>query len=406
MVSWFHSRRQERVKRPPTEQDGAALSQSLSEVQKTCEQALDGVFGLLGAFGADAFDVDDTQASSTQRRCEQWARHVVTGATHPDAPDRSSASTHRDGRPAARDWGGMLRFVRGHRQRERLFVGRMRDLFVQMASGIHHAFSADDAEDAQLRADVEELRIAAEKASLEQLRERVRATVASVERTLAERHERHRDELRDLGKRLSSVKAELSVTQHAAATDGLTRLYNRAAFDKHVERAAEWSSVTDSPISLLMLDIDHFKHINDEHGHRAGDGALRALADCVVRAASRSGDFVARYGGDELAIVLADTPGTGAELVGRRIVEAARRLRLDGPCGAARITVSVGAAERTDGESVPAWIDRADAALYRAKADGRDCVVVAGSSPPSFRQRGTGRPPPSSTLRPAGPEGP
>ncbi|WP_217915816.1 GGDEF domain-containing protein [Miltoncostaea marina] len=158
-----------------------------------------------------------------------------------------------------------------------------------------------------------------------------------------------------------------------ATTDGLTGLANRRVFHERLAGEAARARRAGRPLSLVMIDLDHFKAVNDTHGHQAGDEVLRAMAT-RLRETSRAGDVVARFGGEEMAWLLPDAAWADA-------LEAAERLRsrIRGePVGAAgRVTASLGVAEM-DGRGPEDLVRRADLALYRAKAGGRDrCVAWA-----------------------------
>ncbi len=155
-----------------------------------------------------------------------------------------------------------------------------------------------------------------------------------------------------------------------ATHDGLTGCLNRGAFLSLVDAECNRARRYRRPVSLLIVDVDRFKEINDTYGHQAGDRALRTLA-ASLQATVRTTDTVGRIGGDEFAVLLPEADAVEAAANARRLNVAARRTR-----GATRLTISVGAATRTGGLDDPAaLIARADAALYRAKAAGRDCVV-------------------------------
>jgi diguanylate cyclase (GGDEF)-like protein len=167
--------------------------------------------------------------------------------------------------------------------------------------------------------------------------------------------------------------------ERQAVTDELTGLANVRAFHSILEREIERARRFNSPLALVMLDLDHFKQINDEYGHMQGDDVLAAIAD-VLRDFSRDIDAPARYGGEELAVVLPQTDSDGAALLAERIREAIERLevpRVDGR-GSLRSHASFGVAalpeSAGDRESL---IAAADAALYRAKRAGRNRVERA-----------------------------
>lgn len=185
-------------------------------------------------------------------------------------------------------------------------------------------------------------------------------------------------------------KAEAQL-QRLATTDALTGLYNRRHFDQTIAR--EWNRArrVPAPVSVLMIDADHFKAFNDTFGHQVGDDALAALGDCIASVTQRSSDCSARYGGEEFAVILpgveADEALSVAEAI-RSKVAALRDLQQERPDRPP--TVSIGAATLTPqpGLTPRDLVKAADAALYAAKAAGRDCIMVAASPrPPRVQMR-------------------
>jgi diguanylate cyclase (GGDEF)-like protein len=172
---------------------------------------------------------------------------------------------------------------------------------------------------------------------------------------------------------LLEFKAYLDVCEEAAFTDHLTGLANRRRFERQLEREVGRVLRFDHPFSLLMIDIDNFKNINDTFGHDAGDDVIRRISR-VLREETRGIDLAARIGGEEFAVVLVETNRKAG-------IEVAERLRvvikaLETPSGA-RITASFGVAEcPTDAQTAPEIFKAADVALYRAKRNGRDQVVA------------------------------
>lgn len=158
-----------------------------------------------------------------------------------------------------------------------------------------------------------------------------------------------------------------------ATTDPLTGLNNRRAFDHRLQLELAIVERRQTPLSLLMLDVDHFKNINDTLGHEAGDKVLVAIAQ-VLSTCARGIDVVARVGGEEFAVILPNTNADGAHEVAERMRSAVARLGCEGQ----PVTISVGAALLQDKEQAASLYSRADAALYEAKTSGRDRVVSAG----------------------------
>jgi diguanylate cyclase (GGDEF)-like protein len=158
----------------------------------------------------------------------------------------------------------------------------------------------------------------------------------------------------------------------AAATDGLTELPNRRAFDEALRRELASADATGRPVGLLLFDLDHFKRLNDEQGHLAGDDVLRAVAE-VLRTQARQGDTPARYGGEELALVLPSADLIDATATAERV-----RAAIAEAGGPVRVTASVGVAVYPACASTGAdLIAAADAAMYEAKRAGRDRIHTA-----------------------------
>lgn len=164
----------------------------------------------------------------------------------------------------------------------------------------------------------------------------------------------------------------------SSVRDGLTGVYNRSHFNDHFHLLFLQARRQNEPLSLLMVDVDHFKAYNDAFGHVKGDACLIAIAGALTGVVHRPADLVARYGGEEFAIVLPNTGPRGARLVAEEAREAVLRLNLAANTPAGRVTVSVGCATADPGElTMPdALIEAADGALYRAKDTGRNRIAT------------------------------
>jgi diguanylate cyclase (GGDEF)-like protein len=172
---------------------------------------------------------------------------------------------------------------------------------------------------------------------------------------------------------LESATSRLGRARVDAVTDGLTGLYNQRYFKQRLTEEIERAAEQGRPLSLLFCDLDRFKSYNDRLGHMAGDSALRAVAG-VLQHSIRQVDLAARYGGEELTVILLDTPGDAAGEVAERIRQGVADLDLGAP--GTGITVSIGtAAFPVDAMLMEELVDKADWAMYMAKRKGRDRVV-------------------------------
>ena len=170
------------------------------------------------------------------------------------------------------------------------------------------------------------------------------------------------------------LSAALQLVQHEAGTDALTGQPNRRALDELLKQQVNMAHSTGRAFSVLLLDIDHFKLVNDTHGHGAGDDTLRAFAQ-RVREHLRQGDTCARYGGEEFVVVLPGTTLVAALEVAERLRHGVAEASLMS-VPLVRTTVSIGAAQYVSGETVEQLLARADTAVYAAKRGGRNQVRV------------------------------
>ncbi len=163
--------------------------------------------------------------------------------------------------------------------------------------------------------------------------------------------------------------------QHLSVTDSLTALYNRRKFFEELEREVERVTRYETPLTLIMLDLDHFKKVNDQYGHQMGDAVLKETAE-ILLANTRKTDVVARYGGEEFIILLTETPLKGAVGVAKRINKAIEGAVVLGANVEIKVTASLGVAEFHKGDTVDTLIAQTDAALYRAKKNGRNRIEL------------------------------
>lgn len=200
-----------------------------------------------------------------------------------------------------------------------------------------------------------------------------------------ERRKARERELVEAARQLSDLNAMLT---RLSLVDALTGVANRRNFDRCVDREWRRAFRAQREMSLIMIDVDSFKIYNDVYGHQAGDECLRQVARILKDALRRPGDMLCRYGGEEFAVVLPDTPVAGAAIVAENLrlaVEVAGLPHMHSKV-AQHVTLSLGVATVTpqEGLSVEALVALADKALYQAKSDGRNRVKILTAEPPAI----------------------
>jgi diguanylate cyclase (GGDEF)-like protein len=196
--------------------------------------------------------------------------------------------------------------------------------------------------------------------------------------TMVRDFERVLIEKEELAAELVSANEQLKLL---AATDGLTGLPNKRAFEEALHRDLSRADREGSALSLIVLDLDEFKKVNDTHGHSVGDDVLR-MSSSVLKRSLRTGDVAARYGGEELVVILPKTDAAGARVVAERLRSAIALSPVVAPAGSIHVTASVGVATvHGPGcrETAARLFEAADGALYDAKRAGRNRVCVARS---------------------------
>jgi diguanylate cyclase len=357
-----------------TETAGPAEPGSL-EPRSPSDKALDVVVALLRQYGKHAFDTDMAEAETVAARCEDWATRISIGTPRRDGPGTSSA-------PAGpfRDWTGLLAFWREQRSGESEFVmrtlGSYREAILGFAACLSKTIVEERESDARLDERLGTLRRAIQSRDPERVVTEAEAVARAVRDVMDQRRRREDEDLRLLGEHVRELRLELSEVRKKAEMDSLTQLSNRAALDAHVGHLVSLSALLAEPPLLLLADLDHFKAVNDTYGHPVGDEVLRQVSHCLSRTFLRKQDFVARYGGEEFATVLLDTTSEQAQRLADRLMDGVRALVVQHGGRELQVTLSLGLAALHPGDTASSWLARADAALYRAKREGRNCCRI------------------------------
>ena len=237
-------------------------------------------------------------------------------------------------------------------------TGHAAGLFDEQLEGLSAALQPDDALSPQLDAAREGTQ--AMRDSVQSLQQQVQLAQREIER----------------------LRADLERTREESMLDPLTQVLNRRGFDQRLQFLQRQPPPAGCVHGLVMIDIDHFKRVNDQHGHTVGDRVLAGLGTLLRTMPQEPGMTCARYGGEEFAILLPATTLDKARTLAETVRTRVRGIRLrdrQTQAVALSFTVSAGVAAWRAGEDLDAWLSCADAALYRAKAAGRDRVVVAAS---------------------------
>jgi diguanylate cyclase len=260
------------------------------------------------------------------------------------------------------------------------FKGIVWSFVEQMSEDARQEQQADN----ELNATLKDLKDAVEADSIPLLRAKSRQFIESYQIHQSKKEERRSKRVRGIKKNLDVVKKQLSEADHAARVDHLTGAWNRKSFEEQMKEHINMFQISKTPVSLLTLDIDFFKKINDNYGHDIGDFVLKECVKLLQKVFSREGDFVARVGGEEFAILL---PNHAIEHAIIRAEDAMTKIRKEvfvEKNMELRFTVSMGIAQLMENETSDHWVKRADQALYESKHGGRNRYTV--SRPGSLTQ--------------------
>ena len=361
-MGFFGRKKPEEERKPESRHSGVAPAPDPESPE--LETAVDTIAEMLRVFGAESMWGEDS--GSFKATCEAWAQHLLVYADPPSTVGMRSEKKERQ-------WRNLRRVFAQLRKSEVASAvtsaSIMRDALWSFIRVFARVLSADGTTDLALAAQLARLRVAVAAPELD-LRREVSDAVEAIESAMREKQAKMASESSLIADRVRALSDELETAKKEGATDALTKVANRKTFDEELEHAHELA-VLGAPATLLMVDIDFFKKVNDAHGHQAGDQVLRAVADALVRSCRRRRDFVARYGGEEFAVLLPETSLEESRVLVERACDAVRALDVVG----ARVTISVGAATAMRGESKEGWLARADRALYEAKATGRNRAV-------------------------------
>ncbi|MDJ0812359.1 MAG: GGDEF domain-containing protein [Woeseiaceae bacterium] len=337
--------------------------------------AIDTLGSVIRVLGDQSFPLGgDSEHDQFRGNCEEFARHVENGAEVPEFEVNQTV----DGQ---RQWSKVRVFVADRRRAEKSFVmerlGNYREIVEDLVIGLRSIGPRDKSTEDTVNKGLKHVRTAVDEGDLSNVKAVLEETVRKVDETFSEQRRAYEEQVGELQHRLASLRQDLVAAKEEMKRDPLTDVYNRGAFDSAVDQSLNLHFMLNLPVTLIMIDVDKFKQVNDTYGHAAGDAVLRAIGECLERSFIRKGDVVARYGGDEFAVVLNDTSATHAAKIVDRFLKLVSDLKIPELQGANDISCSVGYTQIKDEDTAKSFIQRADQALYAAKANDRKAAECA-----------------------------
>lgn len=333
--------------------------------------------------------IDTSRGNDVQVReqLDAWRRHALLGLPVIDITGDPAADAARGGAITERDWRGVSRTFAEHRRDEQQFVEHaladLRDALWTCVERTHLALQKEHQADDDSAQQVLRVRGALDRLDTGAVKDEISHAMQTLEAITAQRQNAQRDIYAQLAARVEHLGRELEVARKASETDSLTGLGNRLVFDRAAARQLYLHSLSGQPLTVVFLDLDALKPINDSSGHHAGDEALIQVAKALSKVFLGDSDVLCRIGGDEFAVVL---PNTTVDIATRQVARLERILE-SAPWQFADagvpLSASAGVAEWRRGEAVEAWIRRADAEMYENKQRRRRL----GTSPSTAQER-------------------
>lgn len=299
------------------------------------------------------------------------ARHIENGSAAPLLEIEQAD----DG---TRNWGQVRRFFIDRRRQEKTFVSdRMQNyhgIVGDLVYGLRQICEQGDATKQVVIKSLGSIEDAVDGGHLPEISRVLTDMIRNVSALFTRQKREYEQQIQTLNERMTGLRDDLVAAHEEMKLDALTSIYNRGAFDASITRCLNMHFLLNQPISLVMIDVDNFKNINDSGGHTIGDEVLVSVAACLSRAFVRKNDLVARYGGDEFAVLLPDTSADKAQVSIDRFLVSMPTIQIDDLPDDITISCSAGCTEIIDADTVESFVARADKALYDAKQAGRNCL--------------------------------
>lgn len=341
---------------------------SLSPTADAVTPVLDTLGAMLQCWARHPVLLPGEDRADAERTVMDWQRHATIGTPIPGvhALDAVAGPVH------GRDWPALISLSSTRRRAESMTVGEhlgdLQRVVWDTVSSLARVAGDDAATDRAVNAQMEALRASAQRGDPAAVMRELPAALMVITEALALRQSRAVRERMAMAERVESLGRALADAEDSARTDPLTGAGNRLRYAEACERALALMTLTGSPSSLLMIDLDGLKLINDTFGHPAGDLAIASVAKACWTVCTGPTDVVCRIGGDEFAVVMMNTNSTAAASLADRLEQRLQERSVMLADGVQRIvTASIGFAAALPGEGVEAWTSRADRRLNDVK---------------------------------------
>ncbi len=352
---------------------GAQLASSLGDTGKDLDQAKDAIASMLRTLSEYALPTTGYSLDQFTRRCDAIARELLLQA--------GSGEEDFEPRPLRKLFTELRQIVRTQRAAESKEYSAHKEgaqvIVANFAMSLRTALVERETQNSEVFTQLTEMEAAVATGDLGKIRSVSSLTAKYIRKIITTQQADDQAQLEKLSEQLREMRVELNEAKTQADRDGLTDLHNRASFDKTFDKTVAFAHASGMDLTLYMLDLDHFKQVNDQHGHQAGDEVLKKVSGQLLRCFPRKDDLVARYGGEEFTALCRNVGDEHASMLGERVRAAVEKLSIPLAKGDVTQTISVGFAVLRPGEDSVALLKRADEALYGAKGSGRNRVVGA-----------------------------
>ena len=319
---------------------------------------------LIDIYSKNLIDVDHHPVRKVRETLDQFGKSIV----NPDSNFSDVLFRFRQ-------------FFSSYRIDETTYVQNSFDDFKKIiwefADQLSEDIKFEEAKDKEAAQSFEQLREAVEANSIDSLRTKSRQFIDFYVKYQSQKEERRGKRMTEVRRNLNTVKKKLTAANLSMMQDHLTGAFNRRSFDEQMKTHHHMFEVSQVPVTLIIMDIDHFKKVNDTYGHDVGDFILKENTRLLREIFTRETDFFARIGGEEFAVILPDYQAEHAIKKAEDALQHIRKQVFIQNNEEIRYTISMGIAQLLPGEKVDHWLKRADLALYESKNSGRNKFTLS-----------------------------